>query len=219
MENFYLNPKSGNQKTGKMPVSTSHRGTCPDSCPFKAKGCYAKSGPLAIHWRKVTDGERGSDWKAFLSKVREIPEGTLWRHNQAGDLVGKSDRINLTALRGLVKADAGKRGYSYTHYPLTAHNVAALREANANGFTVNVSTNRISEVDRAMETGLPVATVLPEGTTARVQKTAAGNTVLTCPATLGKEISCLECGLCQKATRSFAIGFIAHGVGKKTLGK
>jgi hypothetical protein len=166
----------------------------------------------------VTEGARGSDWKAFLSKVREIPDGALWRHNQAGDLVGKSDRINGTALRSLVSANKGKRGYTYTHYPLTSENVKSLRNANDNGFTVNVSTNRIQEVDKAMETGLPVVTVLPVGTTGRVQTTEGGNKVLVCPATLGREITCLECGLCQKRDRSFAIGFIAHGIGKKTLG-
>lgn len=218
MENFYLNLKSGNQKTGIMPVSTSHKGTCPDACPFKSKGCYAKSGPLAFHWSKVTEGERGTDWKGFLSKVREIPDGTIWRHNQAGDLVGKSDRINSVALRSLTLANKGKRGYTYSHYPLTPRNVANLRWANDNGFTVNVSTNRIQDVDAAMETKLPVVTVLPVGTTGRVQTTEGGNKVLVCPATLGREITCQECGLCQKRDRSFAIGFIAHGIGKKTLG-
>jgi len=218
MENFYLNLKSGNQKTGIMPVSTSHKGTCPDACPFKSKGCYAKSGPLAFHWSKVTEGERGTDWKGFLSKVREIPDGTIWRHNQAGDLVGKSDRINSVALRSLTLANKGKRGYTYSHYPLTPGNVKALRAANDGGFTVNVSTNRLSEVDAAMETGLPVVTVLPFGTTGRVLTTEGGNKVLVCPETLGREITCADCGLCQKRERSFAIGFIAHGAGKKTLG-
>jgi hypothetical protein len=219
MSNFYLNMKSGNQKTGMMPVSTSHRGTCPDACPFKSKGCYAKSGPLAFHWSKVTAGERGSEWKEFLSKVREIPVGALWRHNQAGDLVGKNNRINAVALRSLTLANKGKRGYSYTHYPLTSANVKALRAANDNGFTVNVSTNHIGEVDKAMESGLPVVTVLPFGTEGRIIATEGGNKVLVCPATLGREITCQNCGLCQKRDRSFAIGFIAHGAGKKILGK
>ena len=219
MENFYLNLKSGNQKTGIMPVSTSHKGTCPSSCPFKEKGCYAKSGPLAFHWSKVTSGERGTDWKGFLAQVRLIPENTLWRMNQAGDLVGKSNRINSVALRSLTLANKGKRGFSYTHYPLTEHNVKALRKANDGGFTVNVSTNRLSEVDAAMDTGLPVVTVLPLGTSDRIVKTEKGRTVLVCPATLGREITCANCGLCQKRDRSFAIGFVAHGSGKKILGK
>ena len=219
MENYYLNMASGNKKTGIMPVSTSHRGTCPASCPFKVKGCYAKSGPLAFHWTKVTEGVRGGVWTEFLAQVRKIPKGTLWRHNQAGDLVGANDRIDAAALSELVKANNGKKGFSYTHYPLTSENVAALTEANDNGFTVNVSTNLIQEVDSAMETGLPVVTVLPIDTVGRVLETEGGNKVLICPATLGRGITCQECGLCQKRNRPFAIGFIAHGTAKKNLGK
>jgi hypothetical protein len=167
----------------------------------------------------VTSGERGTDWKGFLSKVREIPEGSLWRFNQAGDIPHSNGRINVVMLRSLTLANKGKRGYGYSHHVLTSENVKALRAANDNGFTVNVSTNRIQDVDKAMETGLPVVTVLPLGTTGRVQTTEGGNKVLVCPATLGREITCQECGLCQKRDRSFAIGFIAHGAGKKILGK
>jgi hypothetical protein len=55
---FHLTLKSRNVKTGPIPVSTSTRKTCPDSCPFKNNGCYAESGPLAIHWKAVTQGKR-----------------------------------------------------------------------------------------------------------------------------------------------------------------
>lgn len=218
MSNFALTVESGNRKTGNMPVSTSHKGTCPDACPFKQKGCYAKAGYVNIHWSAVTKEERGSDWKAFCEAVKSLPEGTLFRHNQAGDLVGRNDRINLTALRQLVKANLGKKGFTYTHYPLTAHNVKAIREANEKGFTINLSTNKASEVPDAMKHGLPVVTVLPTGTTARIQK-VGGATIMTCPASLGKDISCKECTLCQKRDRSYAIGFVAHGNGKKGLGE
>jgi hypothetical protein len=218
MNNFYLKMNSGNKKTGTMPVSTSHAGTCPTSCPFKVKGCYAKSGPLAYHWRKVTEGERGTDWKGFLAQVRKIPKGTLWRMNQAGDLPGENDVLNRERIRELTKANKGLNGFTYTHYPLTAHNVEAIREANDNGLTVNVSTNRIQEVDKAMETGLPVVTVLPLGTVGRVLETEGGTKVLVCPASLGKDVTCQTCGLCQKSNRPYAIGFIAHGSSKKNLG-
>ena len=217
--NFYLNMVSGNKKTGTMPVSTSHAGTCPSTCPFKEKGCYAKAGPLAMHWRKVTDGERGTDWKGFLLQVRKIPRGTLWRMNQAGDLVGTNNLIDRSALMELVNASRKTKAFSYTHYPLTEENVETLKMANNSGFTVNVSTNRRGEVDSAMKTGLPVVTVLPVGTTERVLSTPEGNKILVCPASRGVELTCKECQLCQKRDRSFAIGFVAHGVSKKNLGK
>ena len=217
MSNFALTLESGNRKTGKMPVSTSHKGTCPDSCPFKVKGCYAKGGYVNIHWSAVTREERGSDWKTFCQEVASLPEGTIFRHNQAGDLVGRKDRINLTALRQLMKACSKLKAYTYTHYPLSKHNIAAIRLANTK-LTVNVSTNEVDEVDYAISLGLPTVTVLPFGYTKRITHTTQGNVILTCPASLGKKVSCKDCTLCQKSERPYAIGFIAHGPGKKTLG-
>jgi len=221
--NFALTLTSGNRKTGTMPVSTSHKGTCPQSCPFKSKGCYAKGGALNIHWTKVSEGERGYDWNEFLIQIKKnIGRNEIWRHNQSGDLIGKNNQIDRKALTELVNANKGKRGFSYTHYPLTPNNLKALKNANDSGFTINVSTNHISEVDKAMESGLPVVTVLPylkDGYSDKVLKTDNGNTVLICPASLGKEITCKSCTLCQKRDRSFAIGFIAHGNAKNHIGK
>lgn len=217
MSNFALTIESGNRKTGVMPVTTSHKGTCPDSCPFKVKGCYAKGGYVNIHWSEVTKGNRGSDWKSFCEGIAALPEGTLFRHNQAGDLVGRKDRINLTALRQLMKACSKLKAYTYTHYPLSKHNISAIRLANTK-LTVNVSTNKADEVDYAISLGLPTVTVLPFGYTKRITYTAQGNVILTCPASLGKKVSCKDCTLCQKVDRKYAIGFIAHGSGKKTLG-
>ena len=76
----------GNRKTGRMPLSYSTKEWCPDDCPLKKHGCYAKHGHTGIHWRKVTAGERGTDWNAFTSEVRQLPKGGIWRHNVAGDL-------------------------------------------------------------------------------------------------------------------------------------
>lgn len=220
--NYGLTMVSGNVKTGTMPVSTSHKGTCPNACPFKTKGCYAKGGALNIHWTAISKGERGYSWEGFLSEVKKIGRNELWRYNQAGDLNGFNDMIDMPALKALVTASKRTRAFSYTHYPLNTHNLKALRYANSNGFTINVSTNKLDEVDAAMKTGLPVVTVLPylkDGYDTRTVKTAGGNTVMLCPSSLGKEITCKACTLCQNSKRSYAIGFIAHGASKNYLGK
>lgn len=216
---FKLTMISGNAKTGPIPVSTSGKETCPANCPLKNNGCYASQGPLNIHWNKVTSGERGSDWATFLKDVRRIPRHSLFRWAQAGDLVGENDVIDFGALKELMAASKHCRPYGYTHYPLTPMNIESLRHANSNGFTLNVSTNSISEVDRAMDTGLPVVTVLPSDhdTTIRTLMTDGGNKVLVCPSSLGKDVTCASCGLCQKHDRSYAIGFVAHGLSKKKV--
>lgn len=212
---FHLSPVSSNVKTGPIPVSTSSMETCPDSCPFSNNGCYASSGPLALHWRKVTDGVRGVDFEAFLRQIEGIPANSLWRHNQAGDLPGMGDDIDVVALAKLAQANKGLRGWTYTHKPLNAANLAAIRSANEEGFTVNVSANSAKQAAkyRAL-TGLPTVCVLPSETKEKVQY-VDGQQIVTCPATLRENTNCAKCGLCQKRDRKFVIGFTAHGVSKK----
>jgi hypothetical protein len=70
---YHVCLESKNVKTGPMVVVTSSSETCPDTCPFKEKGCYGKSGPLNIHWRKVSNGERGLSFTELLTTLRGIP--------------------------------------------------------------------------------------------------------------------------------------------------
>ena len=231
--NYHLTLKSRNGKTGPIPVSTSAKATCPD-CPLSGNGCYAEQGPLALFWSKVTRGETGSDFDAFLADVAALPEGELWRHNQAGDLPGEHNVIDVGALAALVTANAGKRGFTYTHKPMTAENAVAVAAANAGGFTVNLSGNNVADADRLADMGVgPVVTVLPQeygrkeknGDWAETlddyrvrlaslpKKTPSGRAVSVCPATF-LDTSCADCGLCARGNRKSVVGFPAHGSAK-----
>lgn len=212
----HLTLKSANAKTGPIPVSTSSAVTCADDCPFKAKGCYAKGGPLALHWSKVTSGERGIDWQSFIKQVRNFPAGQLWRHNQAGDLPGVGNAIDATALAELSAANEGKRGFTYSHKPPTGDNLSALRAANAAGFTVNLSANSVNHADTLAKLGLPVAAVVPQDSPDRFT-TPEGNRVVVCPAQRVDGISCNTCRLCAKANRGFIVGFKPHGAASKAV--
>ena len=100
----HLTMKSRNAKTGPIPVSTTAAQSCPTACPFNSGGgCYAASGPLALHWRKVSEKRSGDTMDAFLDKIRALPQGQLWRHNQAGDLAGAGDTMDafLDKIRAL----------------------------------------------------------------------------------------------------------------------
>jgi hypothetical protein len=210
--NFHISLQSSNVKTGPMPVTTSSADTCPNACPLKAGGCYAKTSFLGMHWQKVTKGKRGEGFSAFLRQIRSIPSGTLWRHNQAGDLPGKGDRINKRELFRLARANKGKRGFTYTHKPPTWQNLSAIRGAIKEGFTINLSGNSLTHVDKLAKHRLPLVTVLPSETVqVRNLKTPKGLSVVVCPATRSEFITCRTCGLCQKADRGFVIGFPAHG--------
>lgn len=215
MRYVHLTQKSSNKKTGPIPVSTSTFNWCPDVCPFKRNGCYADGGPQAIHWRKVTAGERGLPWADFLAAIQALPAGQLWRHNVSGDLPGTDGRLDSDMVAGLVAANEGRRGFTYTHYAPTPHNLAIIATANRRGFTVNLSANNLQHADQLADTGAgPVTVVLPadqqENTT-----TPAGRRVVVCPAVTRDNVSCATCKLCAVRDRAVIVGFPAHGSGKR----
>jgi hypothetical protein len=171
-------------------------------------GCYAKAGPLAIVWKEVDD--IGTDLKEFCDKIASLPNGQLFRHNQAGDLPGTGETIDTKALGAIVKASTGKRGFTYTHKnPFNKRNANAIAKANRNGFTINLSANNLGHADKLADLGIaPVVTVLPsDGTSTTTPK---GRRVVQCPATSRDDVSCKTCQLCQRQ-RDVIVGFPAHG--------
>jgi hypothetical protein len=209
--------KSRNTKTGPMPVSTTSADTCPAACPLAGgNGCYAANGPLGMLWRNLSNGASafGLSWSEFCAKVAALPAATLWRHNQAGDLPGTSDTLDTVALGALVKANKGRRGFTFTHKPLRrAAERKAVKAANAAGFTVNLSGNNPAHADALADTDCgPVVTVLPSTVQGNVHlETPAGRRVVVCPATYRDDVSCSTCGLCSRANRKIVVGFPAHG--------
>lgn len=215
---YKLTLRSKNAKTGPIPVSTSSSDTCPTSCPLlQDNSCYAKHGPLAIQWRKVDRGEHAKAWEGFLADVHALPPGQLWRHNQAGDLPGNGDTIDLHMLVDLVETNRGKRGFTYTHKPVLTNdsNAAIIAWANKSGFTINLSSNHLVHADRLADLDIgPVVTLLPTGAAEnKTLETPAGRTVVPCPATYQDDVSCASCQLCQRQ-RAVIVGFPAHGSAK-----
>jgi hypothetical protein len=207
--------KSRNSKTGDIPVTTTSEETCAYACPLKANGCYAEAGPLAILWRKVTARKMGMAWDAAMAEIAALPNDTLWRHNQAGDLPGIGDDIDVAALAALVRANRGKRGFTYTHKPLAGGNDGAIAAANAMGFTVNLSANNLAHADALAASNVgPVVVVLPADAT-RATITPEGRKVAICPATISDNVTCKTCGICAIANRKAIIGFPAHGPSKR----
>ena len=139
---FHLTQVSSNSKTGPIPVSTSSRDTCPDTCNLKGNGCYAESGPLRLHWDAVSN-QRGYVLELFCAVVSMLPKRQLWRYGQAGDLPGDGHNIDTAALDKIVQANKGRHGFAFTHYQPTPSNAQAIKSANLEGFTVNLSADAI----------------------------------------------------------------------------
>jgi len=216
MTQVHLTLRSSNRKVGPIPVSTTTAKTCPDACPFKKNSCYADGGPLAMHWRKVTDGERGADWYDFCAQIEALPNRQFWRHNQAGDLPGDGDTLNLLQLATLVDANKGKRGFTYTHKPLgNLTEQFAVRNANDLGFTINLSANNLAHADELADLNIgPVTVVLPADQITNTF-TPARRPVVICPAVMHDDVSCATCKLCAVADRKVIVGFPAHGSSKR----
>ena len=211
----HITRKSSNKKTGPIPVTTTESKSCPSTCPFIDKGCYAKSGPLALHWRKVSSGERGVNWQEFCDYIQSLPDGQLWRHNQAGDLPHLFGDIDHDLAAHLAVANTNKRGYTYTHHVLNDHNVEILKRLNRQGFTVNASTESLESADAAIDKGLPAVVVIPSDQP--VPKcTPNGHKVKLCPAQ-ATDTDCATCKLCSVADRKCVVAFQAHGTAKKTV--
>jgi hypothetical protein len=224
----HLTLKSANAKTGPIPVSTTSAASCPTVCPFRRKlsadsgklesfGCYADGGPLAIHWREVTEQRRGGNWSVFCATIAKLPDGQLWRHNQAGDLpmMANTQTIDARAVRKLISANKGKRGFTYTHHDMSKpSNWTIVAQCNAAGFTVNLSANDLRHADELANLNIgPVVVVLPSDAMANTE-TPAGRKVVVCPATQRDDIDCAKCQLCARQ-REVIIGFPAHGAAKR----
>jgi hypothetical protein len=214
MLKFQFVKKSSNVKVGPIPVTNSPRATCPSACPLSGEGgCYAEAGfHTRLNWDKLDRGERGLVWSSFLDKIKDLPAGQLWRHNVSGDLPSVSDNeLSESAVSELVSANRGKRGFTYTHYPMTRTNKRIVKTANDSGFTINVSCETVQDAVKHHKQGLPSVTLLPIDAPPKTEHD--GVVVATCPATY-MDTSCKECGLCARSDRKVVVGFPVHGTRK-----
>jgi len=224
---------SRNSKIGAISASYTTKKACPNSCPLKDMGCYSDGGHSAIAWQAVTNEKRGASFSEFLQDIKtKVIKGALWRHNVAGDLVSDGETIDRDALAGLVKANKGKRGFTYTHHRVIDHkgNREAVRDANKRGFTINLSGNNPAHADKLASLGIaPVVTILPQEyqktkkeslsdykkrLASLPKKTPQGRAIAVCPATFIDAVNCANCGLCQNNQRRSIVGFPAHGFRK-----
>ena len=223
MTQYSFTRVSGNSKTGPIPVTMTERNSCPDNCGLKANGCYAEMGHIRIYWNNVNkpfkqgkNGFSGGSIEDLARNIARLPKGQLWRMNQAGDLAHDNQVIDFTELSQIVRANRGKRGFTYTHHDTSIHaNREFIRLANEGGFTVNLSADTLAQADElsALNIG-PVVTLLAIDAQ-KVSYTPAGNTVIQCPATYRENFTCAECAICAVASRKAIIGFPVHGVAKR----
>ena len=216
---YHLTKKSSNAKTGPIAVSTTSKNSCPATCPLKGNGCYAESGPLLLHWNKVSDGSRGLTIDGFIDAIKSLPEGSCFRHNQAGDLPHYSGFINYKELESITDACAERKltAWTYTHHKVdNSHNVEVIQKANNDGLTVNVSAHSQQHAVEVYRQGLPAVCIVPKDTKVNSWCTD-GVKFVVCPAQTKANKTCAECKLCANADRTCVVAFKAHGTQAKKV--
>jgi hypothetical protein len=222
MFNYSLTVQSSNQKLGlDVSAITSDRRTCPNRCPLKNNGCYAEFGPLAIHFRKVSSGERGNDWDTLVDQVNALPKGRKIRFFQAGDCPSKKENSEdidgqaMSKMADVIKKK-GHITWGYSHKKLTPKNVKILKESAAKGLVINASADSLKEADEFVAKGLPTVVTVPSDFKSGTL-TPKGNKVIICPQQTKENVTCSSCLLCQKSGRSCVVGFMVHGAKKNKL--
>jgi len=199
--------KSSNRKTGAMPVTYGERKTCPPSCPHYEDDCYGEDFHTSLAWNRAP---KGATLPQLTTFIRNMDDGQIWRHAVAGDLWGKGEQVDAYALGEVVKANFGRKGFTYTHKK-SPEAIKWIRHSNQWGFTINLSALGALEADQLADlNAAPVVCVVPSDTPT-LSKTPAGRTIVVCPAQTSDDVTCLTCQLCQKADRKSVVGFRAHG--------
>ena len=232
-------PGRENRKTGPIPTAYVARESCPSSCPLLGNGCYAETGNIGLHWRKM----KGVPWAKFCLMVTEkLGPRQLWRYAVAGDLPGFGGLIDRAALQLVTTANMRRPVIAYTHKPVldrehpgAASNRRFIAEAIEGGLMLNLSGNNPSHADALADLDLaPVVTILPNAYARRHRSlgrgkrewtetigeyrdristlpthTPAGRRIAVCPASY-TETTCEACGSCARH-RQAIIGFPAHG--------
>jgi hypothetical protein len=208
MPAYHFVAVSANRKTGKIPVTYSERDTCPPSCPHYRADCYAEDYYTRMTWDKVP--ARGGSLADLCASIAALPAGSLWRHNVAGDLPGSGEDLDPAALGDIVRANTGRRGFTYTHKK-GANALYWAGQATSWGFTVNLSADDAGEADALADVSdCPITCIVPIDTPPKTH-TPDGRTIIVCPAQVRDDITCQSCGLCAIADRAVIIGFRAHG--------
>jgi hypothetical protein len=112
----------------------------------------------------------------------------------------------------------GGQAWTYSHF--TAE---ALPFPQPNKTVINASCDTTAEAVRAFELGRPAVYAAPLDTADQWPKKIHGVNFVQCPAEKADNFSCQQCGggrpLCARPFREFVVVFVAHGTGKKKVGK
>jgi hypothetical protein len=203
----------GNTKTGTASTYRPVGATCPSTCPYLGKGCYAEHGLVTIHERRAPKTSLASVVSAAIAIIAAVKCDALARLHVSGDFYvdGRLDETYLTELIEVSETIQGLTNtsllaWTYTHAP--PEEMDGWRERlHAAGVVVLYS-------DRVEPGG---AVIWPFRSFRTLQDLFPLLTLVRCPAQL-TGTTCRECRLCPEArNRGLTIVFDPHGRHRQKL--
>lgn len=225
---------SKNKKiAGRGRVSATYasiKGSCPNSCAFKGDACYAQSGHVAIHVKRldeaVTPGMRPEAVaRAERRAIREAFKGG--RIPQDGEKGGRDLRMHVSGdartrrsaeILGGAATEWKERGggdvWTYTHAAMTVP-----REAWGPDISVLGSTEDPAQVETIKKQGYAPAIVVGQHKSDKAYKVEGSDVDFIPCMEQVRGIPCSQCRLCFRADwlreNNKGIAFAAHGATRK----
>jgi hypothetical protein len=211
--------RSGNGKTGPIPVTSRDQWSCPTTCPLFGNGCYGENrgaspktlfehaaSAESVHTVESLAAGMRQSGRPGKGMRRQLP---LVRDREVGDVRaadGSIDRTWMTMVADAART-VGRTVFGYTHVPeVTSADVP-------DGYVMNASCETPAGVRDAWDRGLPAVLVGDAQTFADAMPEAR---IVPCPAE-SAGVTCSECGLCAKPARMTSprtapvIVFAPHG--------
>lgn len=213
---------SDNRKLGPISATYASQESCPSSCPWFGKGCYAEKGPTSFTTRRLNRSAVRGALRIAETEARAIDTLTgdrLLRLHVVGDartdaaarvLGAAADRYSR---RGNTPRK-GRKVWTYSHAWRTVS-----RESWGHSVSVLASVETVRDAREAMAKGYAAAVVVSS-----FERDSAyqidGVTVVPCP-NQTQDITCRDCGLCRDDERlrsaGLVIAFEAHGSGAGSM--
>ena len=203
-----------NSKIGRVSATYAAQQTCPQSCKLKGSGCYAESGLVGMHTKRLNQS----------SDARDMSVDELAMH-EAIALAGLSGKLPVrlhvmgdatTNTAAKLLSDAAQYHTNKYSQPVWTY-THAWREVERRSWqqvSILASCESTQDAREAMSRGYAAAVVVDHHESDKAYE-LDGIKLVPCPQQTGRAATCVECGLCMRAPQLLKMGsviaFEAHG--------
>lgn len=205
---------SDNAKIGKISMTAASQASCPPTCPFRGKGCYAENGRANIVTSRLNRSEVNSPLdiaKLEAEAIRKLSGRRMLRLHVVGDCYIDEGAKVLAEAAAEHTAKKGQPVFTYTHGHTT-------KRESWGGISVLRSCETMTQVEKAHADGFASAMVVESHESDSAQK-HGDFTLIPCPQQTGRVANCAACKLCSQDKKLHAkkavITFAVHGAREK----